>query len=96
MKALVTDGAGFIVDSIDKNPNHKLFHLANGKQISVNKIFELLKQSFKFEKDTEKIEAIKGEVRDILLDITLVKQELGWNPETDIEEGLKKTVEWFK
>ena len=29
-------------------------------------------------------------------DITLAKEKLGWEPRTPIEEGLKKTIEWFK
>ena len=28
-------------------------------------------------------------------DITLAKQELGWEPNVDIKEGLMKTIEYF-
>lgn len=30
------------------------------------------------------------------MDIKKIKNELGWSPQTDFEEGLKKTVEWYK
>jgi len=92
----VKDLAGFLVNSVDKNSEHKLFHLANGKQISVNRVFRLLKEIIGFEEEAEKIEGIKGEVRDIVLDISLVKKELDWNSKTDIEKGLKESVEWFR
>ncbi|MEM8836394.1 MAG: UDP-glucuronic acid decarboxylase family protein, partial [Planctomycetota bacterium] len=29
-------------------------------------------------------------------DITLAKQKLGWEPKTTLDEGLAKTIEWFK
>jgi UDP-glucuronate decarboxylase len=29
-------------------------------------------------------------------DITLAKKELSWEPKIELEEGLKKTIEWFK
>lgn len=29
-------------------------------------------------------------------DITLAKKELGWEPKVGIEEGLQKTIEYFK
>jgi UDP-glucuronate decarboxylase len=29
-------------------------------------------------------------------DITLAKKRLGWQPKTNLDEGLKKTVEYFK
>lgn len=89
----VKDLANFIVDSIEKNPEHKLFHLANGEQISVNQVFNILKELISFEKDAEHVEAIKGEVKDIVLDTTLAKQELGWTVKTDFRQGLKETVE---
>jgi len=92
----VSDLAKFIVNSMDKKPEHKLFHLANGKKVSVNEIFNTLKKFIEFKKDAIYIDAIKGEVKDIVLDTSLVKKELGWKPSTSLEEGLKKTAEYFK
>jgi len=93
----VLDLAELIVNSIDKNPEHKLFHLANGTQISVNsKFFKILKELSGFQGDAEHIEAIKGEVRDIVLDTSLVQKELGWNPKHSFQQGLKETFDWFK
>lgn len=91
----VKDLAEFIVNSLEKTPEHKLFHLADGKQISVNKIAEISKKLTGFEKEIKHIDAIKGEVRDIVLDISLAKKELGWQPKHSIEQGLKETYEWF-
>lgn len=92
----VLDLSEFIVNSIDKNPEHKLFHLANGKQISVNEIFETVKKVSGIKIEAERVKAVKGEIKDIVLDIKLAQRELGWQPKTDIEQGLKETWEWFK
>lgn len=92
----VEDLAEFIVDCIDKNPEHKLFHLADGKQVSVNEICNILKKISGFKGDALHTDAIKGEVTDIVLDISLAKKELGWNSKHDITEGLQKTFNWFK
>ena len=29
-------------------------------------------------------------------DISLAKEKLGWEPKVSLEEGLKKTIDWFK
>jgi UDP-glucuronate decarboxylase len=29
-------------------------------------------------------------------DITLAKQRLGWEPQTGLKDGLKKTIDWFR
>ncbi len=94
----VLDLVNFIIESINKigKTENKLFHLANGKQISVNEVVKLLKEVSGSDFEVEHINAIKGEVRDIVLDIRLAEKELGWRPKTDIKEGLKKTWEWFK
>lgn len=92
----VLDLAEFIVNSLEKTPEHNLFHLANGTQITVNKIFEILKEIINYDSEAKHIEAIKGEVRDIKLDTSLAQKELGWHPKTDFEEGLRATVEYLK
>lgn len=93
----VVDLVDFIINSINKigQTEHKLFHLANGKQISVNEVFQVLKEVSGKDIKAENVEAIKGEVRDIVLDISLAQRELGWNPQTELKEGIKKTWEWF-
>ena len=92
----VKDLAGFIVSIIDKSPEHKLFNIANGKQISVNAIFDILADIACVVKDPEYKDAIKGEIRDIVLDTTLAEKELGWKQTTSIVEGLKETYYWFR
>jgi UDP-glucose 4-epimerase len=92
----VIDLAEFIADSIEKNPAHKLFNLANGTQISVNEIFGELKKISGYNGEALHIDAIKGEVRDICLDTRLAQKELGWKPKTSMKDGLKQTYEWLK
>jgi len=92
----VKDLADFIIESINKNPEHKLFNLANGEQISVNKIFEELKNAGGYKEDAEHVVAVNGEIRDICLDTTLAKNELGWNAKTSLSKGIKETFEYFK
>lgn len=91
----VKDLVEFIVQSFEKNPEHKLFHLANGKQISVNYIVKCLKEINGKDFSVEYKSAVNGEVRDICLDTKLAEQELGWRPKHSFEEGLKETYNWF-
>lgn len=91
----VLDLAEFIVESMDKNPEHKLFHLANGEQKSVNELFSLLKEFSGTKTDAVHVAAIKGEVRDIMLDTRLAQKELGWKPKTTFRNGVKATYKWL-
>ena len=90
----VKDLAEFIVSSFEKNPKHKLFHLANGGQISVNKVFEIIKEKLKSDLEPIYEEAINGEVKDIVLDTSLAIQELNWHPKHSFEKGIEETIKF--
>ena len=38
----------------------------------------------------------KHEIQDQWLDITKARRDLGWEPKTSLEEGLKKTIAWYR
>ena len=88
--------AEFIAENINKNPKNKLFHLAYGEQISVNEIFNIVKELCNLKENAKYVQAVKGEVKDIYLDISLAKTELNWNSKYNIKQGLKKTLEYVQ
>ncbi|MCX6803945.1 MAG: GDP-mannose 4,6-dehydratase [Candidatus Diapherotrites archaeon] len=92
----VLDLAEFIVANMTKSPEHKLFHLANGEQTSVNELFALLKEFSQTKIEAIHTESIKGEIRDIVLDTRLAQKELNWKPKTTFREGIKETFNWMK
>lgn len=50
-------------------------------------------------KSEDSIEYVKdrlGHDRRYAIDFSKIKNELGWEPQVSFEEGLKKTVEWYK
>lgn len=50
-------------------------------------------------KDESMIEYVKdrpGHDRRYAIDFTKAKQELGWEPQVSFEEGLRRTIEWYK
>lgn len=64
----------------------------NNKEIT-QKILELM------EKTEEEVEIAKdraGHDRRYAIDFSKIKNELGWNPKVSFEEGMQKTVEWYK
>ena len=71
------------------------FNIGTGEEISVNNLFEGIKKVVgKGEKENR--DEIKGEVSRISLDVSKAERELGWKAEVKIEDGLRRTVEYFK
>ncbi|HEX8896017.1 MAG TPA: SDR family oxidoreductase [Terriglobales bacterium] len=74
----------------------KVFNAGNGNRYSLNQIWSLL----------ERIEGVSipakygppraGDVRDSQADTTAAERELGHSPRFTIEEGLRRTLEWYR
>jgi len=73
-----------------------IFNVGTEKETSVNQIFEYIKKFLNIE--TEKLYSPpkKGDIERSCLKIEKIKNTLGWEPETPIDEGIKKTVNWFR
>jgi nucleoside-diphosphate-sugar epimerase len=39
---------------------------------------------------------LPAELKDFILDISLAKEKLGYDPKVGFEEGVKKEIEWYK
>lgn len=81
-----------------KNKN-KAYNIGTGKETNVNQIFIALKEAMfdylKKEFIARHSDPVPGEVRRIFLDIYAAKKGLGWQPKTELKEGIKKTVDYF-
>lgn len=40
--------------------------------------------------------AREGDIRHTKADVSLAKELLGWEPQTDFEDGVRQTIEWFE
>ena len=79
-----------------KGVSGKVYNAGNGGRYSLNSVWNLL----------QKIEGVslpaiygpprEGDVRDSQADTTAAKRDLGHAPRFTIEEGLRRTLEWYK
>jgi UDP-glucose 4-epimerase len=73
-----------------------IYNIGWGRPTSVNDIFNTLSKITKFPHAALFGPAKVGETRHIYLDSTRARRELNWSPTLSIEEGLEKTVAYFK
>jgi UDP-glucose 4-epimerase len=73
-----------------------VYNLGFGEGTTVNQIFETLKKVTAFSLPAKYGPAKLGETRRIYLDASKARQSLGWEPLVNLEEGLERTVEYFK
>ena len=93
----ISDLVDFVKLAIAKQSSKfELLNAGYGSSISisdlVNKIIEYSGKNLKVEYDLTK-PTIKTK---LCLDITKAKNSLGWSPEISLEDGIKKTLAWYK
>jgi UDP-glucose 4-epimerase len=72
------------------------FNIAYGRNVSINKLAEKIIELTSSSSKIIHVEPRPGDIRHSLADITRARKELGFKPRFRLEEGLKKTIEWFK
>jgi UDP-glucose 4-epimerase len=73
--------------------NHGIYNIGTGVQTSFNKIIEIINGILGTQiRPTYITCPIKNYVKDTLADISLARSELGYEPEWNVEDGIKKIV----
>lgn len=76
--------------------SHEVFNVANGKDNTVLDLVNLLNKIIGKNIQPEFLPVRAGDVFRTLADISKIKEKLGFKSQAGFEEGLKKTVEYFK
>jgi len=74
----------------------RVFNIATGARTDLNQTFRLLKQLTGFTGEAEYAPERAGDIKHSLADISLARQHLGYQPAVSFEEGLRRTVEWYR
>ena len=74
----------------------EVINVATGRQISISELAQTLGEIIGVTAAPVHIDPRPGDVRDSLADISKAKAILGYEPTVGLEEGLRRTVEWYR
>jgi UDP-glucose 4-epimerase len=74
----------------------RVINLATGYRITLNEVFEVLKEITGYTGSLEYAPERRGDIRHSLADISLAKELLGYAPVVNFREGLRQTVDWYR
>ncbi|MBI3099456.1 MAG: SDR family oxidoreductase [Planctomycetes bacterium] len=72
------------------------YNIAGGRQTSVNALLDAVNATCGTKVEARHEPARVGDVKHSLADISAAKAALGWAPAVPLEEGLRRTVEWYR
>ena len=74
----------------------EVINVATGGRISLNQLFRVIRDLVKSDLEPVYKETRAGDVRDSQADISKARQLLGYEPTASFEDGLARTVEWYR
>ena len=74
----------------------KVFNVATGRRITLNETFKLLQNLTSYSGSPIYGEERGGDIKHSLADISLAEKHLGYKPKVNFEDGLKRTVDWYR
>ena len=74
----------------------KVFNVAMRRRITLNQTYSLLQSLTGYSGAAKHGPEMAGDIKHSLADITRAEKHLGYKPAVDFEEGLKRTVAWYR
>jgi UDP-glucose 4-epimerase len=74
----------------------EIINVATGGRISLNQLFRTMRELIGGSLEPTYADPRPGDVRDSQADISKARRVLGYEPTVSFEEGLRRTVEWYR
>lgn len=73
-----------------------VLNAGNGNRYTLNQVWDVLQRIVGVSRTPRYAEPRPGDVRDSQADITALRAALSYRPQFDLEEGLRRTFEWYR
>lgn len=74
----------------------EMFNVATGRRVTLNETFKVLQELTGYRGQPQYAPEREGDVKHSLADIARAEAGLGYKPLVNFEEGLRRTVEWYR
>jgi NAD dependent epimerase/dehydratase len=97
----VTDtAAAFALAATAKDVDGEVIHLGTGREVSIGDVVGIVEQvlgvSLDVVQEDARLRPERSEVMRLLSDPSNARQQLGWEPEVSLEDGIRATAQWLE
>ncbi|HIG27958.1 MAG TPA: NAD-dependent epimerase/dehydratase family protein [Verrucomicrobiales bacterium] len=94
----IRDAAAAVIQCLECEKANGIYNLGSGKTLPLRSMVEMLHKMInpKLELRFGEIPYRPDQVMHLEADITRLKRDTQWKPETALEQGLRETIEWFR
>ena len=84
-----------LISALENPFDYEVFNLGNGNPVDLMDFIETLEDTLGIEADKNMMPMQPGDMKKTYADVSGAKEKLGYESKTDIEEGIRKFVEWY-
>ena len=87
--------ANLLAAKADDSVSGEVFNIGGGRPKSVNEVYRSVSDVLGVDVEPKFMPKRAGDIRSTSADISKAKRMLGWEPQSDWDQAVKATVEWF-
>lgn len=88
--------SGVMAAVVYDESNYEVFNLGESETVELRELISILEKTLDCHAVIDQQPPQPGDVPQTFADITKARQLLGYNPQTRIEDGIKRFVDWFR
>jgi UDP-glucuronate 4-epimerase len=88
--------SGDAPDSATSNAPYRLYNIGNNNWVELGRYIEVLEDCLGRKAERNLLPLQPGDVPDTYADVTELVQDLDYRPNTPVEEGVRRFVDWYK
>ncbi len=92
----ITDIVDGVCRALEQCSSYHLYNLGESRTIELRRLIDLIAQNLGMEARIERLPLQPGDVPITCADVTRAQRELGYQPRTEVEQGVRLFVQWFK
>ncbi len=92
----IEDITAGIEAALERCQGYRIYNLGGSKTTSLLELVQLLSRALNCTPEVEHLPHQPGDVQRTYADIRRAQEELGYAPQVNIEEGIRRFVEWFR
>jgi UDP-glucuronate 4-epimerase len=77
-------------------PGHRIYNIGNGRPVPLLEMVAILERLLGRKAELELLPLQPGDLPVTCADISAIRADFGFAPQTGLEEGLTRFVEWFR